>query len=166
MATQSNVINYGKEIISWEVPEYEQHERAKGWYVIAIIVALGLLAYCFYTSNFLFAVIIILTSLVIILHDGREPNRVKIILANEGLVVGRKFYDYDEIKDFSIVYKPHLNVKRLYFEFKSALRHRLSIPIDNMNPLKIRETLLKYLSEDLERTDQPLSEFLSKLFKL
>lgn len=158
--------NYGKEIIVWLVPEYERHERTTGWYLIASIAAIALLIYCFFTANFLFAVIIIVTALVIILHHGREPERVKFGLTDEGIVIGKKFYDYDEIKDFAIVYKPRIEVKRLYFEFKNALRHRLSIPLENMNPLKIRETLLKYLKEDLERTDQPLSEGLAKLFKL
>ena len=161
-----NQINYGKEIMSWLVPEHEKHERSTSWYVIAGIVAIALLIYCFFTANFLFAVIIIVAALVIILHHGREPERVKFGITDEGIVIGRKFYDYDEIKDFAIVYKPRIEVKRLYFEFKNALRHRLSIPLENMNPLTVRETLLKYLKEDLERTDQPLSEGLAKLFKL
>ena len=159
-------INLGKEIMSWPVLEYEKHERSRGWYVIASIVAIALLIYCFFTANFLFVVIIIVAALVIILHHGREPERVKFSITDEGIVIGRKFYDYDEIKDFAIVYKPRIEVKRLYFEFKNALRHRLSIPLENMNPLTVRETLLKYLKEDLERTDQPLSEGLAKLFKL
>jgi hypothetical protein len=161
-----NQINYGKEIMGWLVPEYEKHERSGGWYVIAGAVAIALLIYCFFTANFLFAVIIIVTALVIILHHGREPERVKFSLTDEGIAIGRKFYDYDEIKDFAIVYKPRIEVKRLYFEFKNALRHRLSVPLENMNPLMVRETLLKYLKEDLERADQPLSEGLAKLFKL
>lgn len=159
-------INYGKEVMGWPVPEYEKHERSTGWYVIAGVVAIALLIYCFFTANFLFAVIIIVSALVIILHHGREPERVKFSITDEGIVIGRKFYDYDEIKDFAIVYKPRIDVKRLYFEFKNALKHRLSIPLENMNPLAVREILLKYLKEDLERTDQPLSEGLAKLFKL
>ena len=91
---------------------------------------------------------------------------VKISLTDEGVIVGKKFYDYDEIKDFSVVYKPRQEVKNLYFEFKSFLRPRLSIPLENKNPLLIRKNLLKYLPEDLDRTDQPLSEGLGKLFKI
>lgn len=161
-----NQINYGAKIINWRVPEYEKHERTKIWYAAVILIGALLLFYSFYTANFLFAVIIIVAALVIIINDGRHPDLVDVILTTEGIMVGRKFYDYDEIKDFSIVYKPNLGVKNLYFEFKSAVRHRLSIPLDDMNPLPIRENLLKYLPEDLERTDQPTSEGLAKLFKL
>lgn len=162
---QKTTDNINKDI-SWEVPEYEKHERGKGWYIFSSIVAFLLILYSFLTGNFLFAIIIIIATIVVVLHDGQEAVLVKISLTDEGVVVGRKFYDYDEFKNFSIVYKPKRGIKNLYFEFKSVFRPRLSIPLEKMNPLIIRENLLKYLEEDLDRTDQPLSEELAKLFKL
>ncbi|MCU0679363.1 MAG: hypothetical protein MUC28_02880 [Planctomycetes bacterium] len=159
-------IDQGVEIIGWAAPEYEKHPRTKIWYIAASTTAMALLLFAFWTSNFLFAVIIVVASLVIILHDGHEPLPVNISLTEEGVVIGRRFYDYDELKNFAVVYKPSQGVKNLYFEFKNSLRPRLSIPLADMNPLPIRQNLLKYLPEDLERTDQPLSETLAKLFKL
>jgi hypothetical protein len=156
----------GKIITSWSIPEYDKHEREKNWYIIAAVVSIIFLIYSFFSGNFLFAAIIIIGAFVIIMHDGQEPAQVNFSITDEGLIVGRKFYDYDVIKDFSIVYKPRENVKNLYFEFKTVVRPRLSIPLNKMNPLPIRENLLKYLPEDLERTDQPLSEALAKMFKL
>ncbi len=159
-------INYGDEIIGWSVPEYEKYERTETWYIAAAIIAVLLLSYSFWTANFLFAVIIIIVGMVIILHDGREPAMVRFSITDEGVIIGRKFYDFDEIKDFSVVYKPKRGVKNLYFEFKNAIKHRLSIPLQDMNPLPIRENLLKYLKEDLERTDQPASEGIARMLKL
>ena len=164
--TKEQTIDYGDEIIGWQVPEYEKHERSKSWYVIASIIGILLLIYSFWTANFLFAVIIIITSLIIIIHDGRDPDMVNFNITDEGIIIGRKFYDYDEIKDFAIVYKPKQGVKNLYFEFKNTIKHRLSVPIQDMNPLLIRENLLKYLKEDLERTDQSTSEGIAKVLKL
>jgi hypothetical protein len=154
------------ETISWEVPEYETHERTRNWYYIAAVIGVLLLVYAVITSNFLFAGIIIIGTMVIILTDGKVPQKVRITLTDEGVEVGRNFYDYDEIKNFSIVYKPKMGVKNLYFEFKTVVKPRLSIPLLDRDPLIIREKLLKYLQEDLERTDQPLSEGLAKMFKL
>ena len=166
MAKEMTDKQYNKEIISWQVSEYEKHERTKLWYFAAIIVALLFLLFSFYTDNFLFAVLIIVVALIIILHDGRHPERVNFSITDEGVVIGRKFYDYDDLKNFAIVYKPNQGVKNIYFEFKNVIRPRLSIPLEKINPLPIRKELLKYLPEDLERTDQPLSEALAKLFKL
>lgn len=175
-----NQINYGDEIIGWEVPEYESHERTRNWYIISVIVFIFLTLYSVYGFRFLkldfhfdysdfnplFLFILIMSGMITIIHDGRQPDLVPFSITSEGIVIGSKFYDYDEVKDFALVYKPKAGVKNLYFEFKSPFKHRLSIPLFDKNPLLIRENLLKYLKEDLERTDQPLSEGLAKLFKL
>lgn len=158
--------DFDPEVITWEVPEYEKHERTRQWYIIAAVIGALLLVYAFLTKNFLFFGIVLLAALIIIITDGKEPDKVSIGLTDDGIEVGKKFYDYDEIKNFSIVYKPKLGVKNLYFEFKNAVKPRLSIPLVDRDPIYIREKLLKYLTEDLERTDQPLSEGLAKLFKL
>jgi hypothetical protein len=166
MPEKQNSSELGKKIINWIIPEYDKHERTKRWYIISAIVGLFFIIYSFFSGNFLFAAIVIIGALVIMIHDGQEPIKIDFSITDEGLIVGKKFYDYDFIKDFSIVYKPNQNIKNLYFEFKNVVRPRLSIPLGNMNPLPIRENLLKYLPEDLERTDQPLSEALAKMFKL
>ncbi len=166
MEQVEQTIDYGDEIIGWKIPEHDKHDRSKSWYIIASTVVILLLIYSFWTANFLFAVIIIVASLVTILHDGREPKMVHFSITDEGIIIGRKFYDFDEISDFSVVYKPKQGVKNLYFEFKSAIKHRLSVPLLDMNPLLIRENLLKYLKEDLERTDQPTSEGIARMLKL
>ncbi|MDD5290549.1 MAG: hypothetical protein PHZ04_00330 [Patescibacteria group bacterium] len=154
------------ENIDWQVPEYDKHEKGKNWYIFYSLLAFLLIIYSFFSGNFLFAVIIIIAAVVIVLRDGQEPDLVKISLTEEGVTVGKKFHDYDEFKNFSIVYKPQQEIKNLYFEFNSAIRPRLSIPLRKMNPLLIRKSLLRYLPEDLDRTDRPLSEELGKLFKL
>ncbi len=159
-------INFGNEIESWVVPEYDKHERSKKWYIFAISVSILLLAFALLTSNFLFAVIVVIAAIVIILNDGREPERVKVSITGQGILVGKKFYDYDKLKNFSVIFKPQEQTRNIYFEFKFSFKQRLSIPLENKDPLQIREILLKYLPEDLERTNAPLSEGLAKLFKL
>lgn len=155
-----------KKLIFWDVPEYDTHEKSRWWYIMGIFIAVLMMIYSFATANFLFAVIIIITALIIIFRDGQEPEKVRVSITSEGVEVGRKFYDFDIIKDFSVIYKPKFGVNNLYIEFKNPLRHRLSIPLDEINPIVVRETLLKYLEEDLDRDDQPASESLAKLFKL
>lgn len=166
MAEPAKTTASGKKIISWQIPEYDKHKRTQGWYVISSLVGVLFIIYSFFSGNFLFAAIVIIGALVIMIHDGQEPMMINFSLTDQGVVVGKNFYDYDVFKDFSLVYKPNQNIKNLYFEFKNAIKPRLSIPLNNLNPLPIRENLLKYLPEDLERTDQPVSEALAKLFKL
>ena len=151
---------------SWEVPEYNSHKRDSRWYIIAVSVAIALLIFSIFTGNFLLPVIIIIVAFIFIMQHGQDPEKVIINLGNEGITIGQKFYDYDEFKHFAIVYKPKLDNKNLYFEFNNVLKTRISIPLENMNPVELRDHLLPFLDEDLERTDIPLSESLSKMLKL
>jgi len=163
---QSGNLDYGEGMFRWKVDEFEKHVRSKTWYISAISIALIMMLFSFMTANFLFAVIVVISSLVIILHEGRIPDKVTIVITKEGVLIGKRFYDYDDLKNFAIVYKPRMGTKNLYFEFKNMVRQRLSIPLENMDPLPIRENLLKYLPENLDRIDQPLSEQLARIFKL
>ena len=160
------ISDYGKEYAVWEVDEHDTHSRNRNWYILAVVVAILFLLFSVFTKDFLFAVIIIIAALVIILREGQIPDKITIKIASEGIAIGRRFYGYDEIKNFSIVYKPREGVKQLYFEFNHFFQQRLSIPLNDMDPLPIRENLLKYLPEDYERTDIPFSEQLARLFKL
>ncbi|MEA3449965.1 MAG: hypothetical protein U9Q85_03250 [Patescibacteria group bacterium] len=162
----TNSDNLGEIHAEWQIPEFDQHERNRTWYIIAVIIAILMMLYAFFTANFLFAIIIIITALIVILRDGRDSTSIRVKISEHGIILGRKFYEYDEIKDFSIIHKPQYEVKNLYLNFNNILQHRLTIPLREVNPLEIREILLQYLSEDLERTDPPLSESISKIFKI
>lgn len=164
-------------VFSWTVPEHDHYHRSKQWYIWAGVAVVGLFLFSSlsislypfslsFAPNFLFIVIIILTATVVVLTDGNEPARLGFAITDEGIVIGDRFIDFDELKNFSIVYKPRQGVKRLYFEFHSFLRPRLSIPMDDANPLKIRDFLLNYLEEDLEREAEPVSERFSRMFKI
>ncbi|NTW22325.1 hypothetical protein HGA34_02130 [Candidatus Falkowbacteria bacterium] len=158
--------DFGVAEMTWRVPEYEKHERDRRWYILAGVVVVLLVVYAFWTDNFLFMGIILLGSFILVLNETQEAPQVEISLTDEGVVVGRKFYDYDQLNNFGIVYKPNIGAKNLYFEFKSPMKQRLSIPLMEQDPLAVRKELLKYLPEDLDRTNRPLSENLSRLLKL
>ncbi len=164
--------------LQWEVPEYRVPERSRNWYIIAAIfiflsiffsfftISAWRLVFLGYNSNFLFVLIIIIAGAIMYINEKRAPLMVSFELGPEGIKIGSKFYDYDNLKNFCVFYKPKLGVKNLYFEFKNSARPRLSIPLRRMNALTVRNFLVRYLDEDLERSNIPLSEQLTKLLKL
>ncbi len=166
--------------VLWEVPEFRKPNRGKSWYIIASIIAFLMIFFSFFTinlrplsisflgsnNNFLFAIIIILTIVIMVISESREPRMIKVKLDKEGLQLGEKFYDYDEFKNFCVLYKPKDSIKNLYFEFKNTAKFRLSIPLRSLDPLGVRNFVKRYVEEDLERTQPPISEQLTKLLKL
>ncbi|MFA5154903.1 MAG: hypothetical protein WC453_00555 [Patescibacteria group bacterium] len=164
--------------LRWPVPEYKKHDRSRNWYIITAVLAVLLLFFSFFSfsgwrlvflglnSNFLFALIIVLSAIVMIINDSQKPTQVGFELGPEGVKIGRNFYDYDEFKNFSVLYKPKDSIKNLYLEYKNSMRPRLSVPLRRMDALTVRNFLVRYLDEDLDRTVPPLSEQLTKLLKL
>lgn len=152
--------------INWEIDEFVKHQRSKRWYIIASVVTLILIIWAIFDKNYLFALIIILFSALIVFYDGESPKKIKIELKYNGISVGKKFYKFESISKFYIIYKPEENIKRIYFEFRNPINNRLALPLENKNPIVIRNYLLQYIKEDLDKENEPLSEGLSKILKL
>jgi hypothetical protein len=155
---------HNKLLMEWKIQEYTKHERNRNWYVWAGIIFVLLLAYAVYTLDFLFVVILILAAVIILVRAKEEPMELDFKIFENGIGLGRKFYVWKEIDKFFIIYEPP-EVKKLYFNPK-GLRSRLSIPLVKQNPVKVREVLLKYLAEDLDQEQEPLSEEYERFLKL
>lgn len=164
--------------LRWQIPEHRQPERSRNWYIAAGIFILLCLFFSFFSfqgwrpvflgsgSNFLFALIIIISASIMVIKESQQPFMIDFELGPEGVKLGRKFYDYDEFKDFSVLYRPKQSIKNLYLEYKNTMKPRISIPLRRMDALTVRNFLIRYLDEDLERVNPPLSEQLTKILKL
>lgn len=167
-----------EKFIQWQVPEYQKQQRGRNWYIIATLFVLIALFFCFFSvsmwqivflgpkSNFLFALIIVMSVAMMVIHSAQEPRMITIRLAPDGVYIGKRFYDHDSIKTFCVLYKPKQSIKNLYFEFNNKMLPRLSVPLRSQDPLAIRNFLVRFQEEDLDRTAPPLSETLTNLFKL
>jgi hypothetical protein len=156
----------------WVIPEYTQHERSRTWYTAAGMVCLILIVlslwtpnYFFDSPNILFVSIIILTAVTLVARHIMSPHRLAVVIYEDGLAIGDQFFPYKDLADFAVVYEPP-EVKMLYFHFKKFVRPRLPVPLLNENPIEIREILLRYLEENLERENEPTSDALGRWLKL
>jgi len=152
-------------LLSWQFPEYNIYERKKSWYIWAGIFFLGLLSYAVFTANFLFGLIMIMAAIILFVSHNKEPENLNFSLSEKGIIVEDKIYPYKDIKKFWLLYEPP-EVKNIYFEFKSSFKPILIIPLQNQNPLKVREILKKYLTEDLEKENESTSDALARVLKI
>ena len=168
----SRIKRPGKVLREWVIPEYTQHERGRGWFITAGMAIVILLLFSFWTPNwffdqpnFLFATIIARAGITFLARHNRIPPLLSVVFYGDGISVGEAFYPWRELKTFWIIYEPPY-VKTLYFHFQSAWRPRLPIPLEDENPVEIRQILLAYLLEDIERESEPTSDALSRLLRL
>lgn len=157
-------IHVGDRLVSWEVDEYMRHDRSRRWYLLSSLLGAVLIIYAIATANFLFAVIVLMIGVITLITTFTAPERIDVILTTTGIVVGDSYYDFQAIKDFSLVYEPP-EVKYLYVDFHDIWKPLLAIPLEDTDPNMIREELLPYVIENLDRTDERLTEVIRRVYK-
>jgi hypothetical protein len=155
----------GDLIHEWTVAEYAQYDRNRAWHIIMITLGVALVVYGMFANNFLFSLIIILAAIIFFLQSRAEPMSVLFQVAELGVIVGDRFYPYDELDSFFVIYNPP-DVKIVFFETKNPLRPRLRVPLMDMNPVEVRHTLQEFLPEDTERTEEPMSDMIARQWRL
>ncbi len=160
-----NSVNVGRVVYQWKVNEYEKYDRSKRWYLVMGILAVLLLLYAVVTANYIFALILVLFGIVLFLHEMQDPLKVSFTIVETGVVVGDKYYKFSELTSFWIIYNPPA-VKNLYFSTNSLLKNRLQVPLLDYDPRPIRDFLNRFLKEDLEQEDEPLSDRLGRFLQL
>ena len=159
------VEDVGTPLVSWETWERPPSERSKSWYIIASVIGALLLVLCVITANYLFAVIILMMGIILLMNGIKRPKRVEVHITDMGIVFGNTYHDYKDIKEFAIVYEPPI-VKTLYVDFNSVLHPMISIPLEDIDPNAVRETLLPFAFENLEREEETLTDILRRLYKM
>ncbi len=155
----------GDTLHEWTIQEYEQHQRGTAWYIVMCILGTFFVIYSLVTGNFLFALVIMLFAIILFLQTKQTPPQLPFRITDLGVVVGTRFYSYSELDFFYIIYQPP-QVKTLYFETKSAFRPVLRIPLLDVNPLDVRASLLEFLSEDVEKEEEPVSDQIARNWRI
>lgn len=156
--------DHGALLGSWGFLEHERHERGMWWYIIAGIVLLALIVYSIYDQNYLLTVILVLALFVFAITEVRGPDTRTFAIYEDGMLVGTAFYPFSEIRNFFIIYEPP-HVKMLYFDPKSIFRPMVRVPLFDENPNDLRTVLLEFISEDIDREQEPVSDFLGRFFR-
>ncbi|MFH1405516.1 MAG: hypothetical protein ABIH21_05510 [Patescibacteria group bacterium] len=155
----------GEVLVRWEVDEYPKHQRSALWFTISGIIGIVLIIYAIVTANFIFAVIILMIGVIMVASSMKEPDKLNVVITNTGIVIGDLFYSYVGIRDFSLVYNPP-HTKLLYLDFVTAWRPMISVPLENVDPNEVRERLIPFCIENLERSEERIIDIFRRRYKL
>ena len=149
----------------WETDAWEQRQRGSRWYIVMSVVALGFVAYAVLTGNFLFAFLILLAAAILIVTGHQSAHRVLVQIGQNGVVLDGKLYEHKKISNFSVIYHPP-ETKLLYLEGENIICPRLRIPLEDQDPIQIRNFLKQYLDENLVLQEEHISDILGRLLKI
>ena len=91
------------ESINWEAKEYIPHEKNAGWYVGLVIVCLALVALSIVFGWWTFAILVVLSGVVLVLYSVRPPRVLHYSLNSKGLSEGNRIYEYGDYRSFGVL---------------------------------------------------------------
>lgn len=141
--------------ISWQALEYKRKEKTADWYWAVILIALTIVIASIFTKNILFAVLIILSTFILISFSINPPKVLDISLDQKGFRVGSTNYPYAALESFWIDVTDEENQKIL-LKSKKVFSPLIVIPLEKYDHLDIRDFLLNFLAE--EEMHEPTSQ--------
>lgn len=150
-------------LIGWKAPEYQLYERSKIYYSILGLIFLGVIGYSIYTQDWFVIVIAIILAGFLIWYQRKTPVEKTYRVTQLGLYEDNKFYQYNEI--YSYWFHLEENYKSLNIIFAKKYLPQLTILLEGIDAVKVRETLSKYIPEESTRTETILDR-LVRLFRL
>lgn len=147
-SSQRFLEKYSKEtLMHWQAPEFESlFKREKRWYMYLSLVLAAIVGYAVYTNSPLMAIVFILIGVLGYIYIEQEPRTLDFMITEDGMVAGKEMYLFENIESFWIFYEPG-EMKVISLKNKSYLLPYVHIPINDQDPVVIREHLLKFIPE-------------------
>ncbi|MEK7572720.1 MAG: hypothetical protein AAB493_02620 [Patescibacteria group bacterium] len=126
--------------IEWSLLEYNEKERNNDWFwaLGIIVVAVSITSIIF--GNYFFAVLIVLSGVLIVVFAIKKPDLVSYELNEKGLKIKNRLFPYEKIKSFWVQKetKPTLFIKS-----ERLIMPIISMPIEYFLADEIKNKMLK-----------------------
>lgn len=153
---QKQAYMVGKELLSWEAPEYFHHQRTNDWYWWTGLVAFVIFGIAVWQGSFLFAILVLISWFTVVLYAIRPPQIVVFTLTDKGVLIKNphseetKMYPWAELKSFWIFYKPPIQEELSIISKKSLMTH-IKLPLGDMNPDQVKNIVKQFLTEEEQK---------------
>ena len=147
-------------LISWHAPEHLHDEKKPDWYWVVGIITLSIVAVCFIFGQIITGIFVIVATSALVLHASNPPQTVKYEINDRGIMIGDILYPFLSLESFWL---PHDEwPPRLLIKSRKTFMPLIIIFIDEVNPERVREILLKYIAET-EHHEPLLKHLLERL---
>jgi hypothetical protein len=139
--------------IEWEAPDREERVHSPDWYWAVGIVALSITVAAILLENTLFAVLVIISTVVLFLRSLQKPQVVRYELTSRGFWVNKEFRPFTALDSFWIAdLSPE---PKLILKSKGLIAPLLIVPLMGTDPERVREFLEEFVVET--ELHEPLS---------
>lgn len=149
-------------LLHWRAPEFEKSGWDRKWYLIAVLILAAIIIYALVANSPIMAITFILIGIVGYIYLQKDPRVLDFMVTYDGIIAGKEIYEFRDIKSFWIFYDPHIKVISL--RMKGKILPHIHIPVHNQDPVRIRESLLKFLPE--KEQELTLVDAIEKILRL
>ena len=91
--------------VNWSANEYIHVDKNGLWYVIFVVVVLGLIALdIFILRSYTFSALVAVMAVALIIYSRRPPRTIQYALSGkQGLYIGEKLYAFGDFKSFGLI---------------------------------------------------------------
>ncbi len=91
--------------ITWTAQEYVHIDKSPMWFILFIVVVLGLVAVdIFLLKSWTFSLLVVVMAIAVIIYTRRPPRTLTYAISpREGLYVGERLYHFDDFKAFGLI---------------------------------------------------------------
>ena len=162
--TKINSQLFDEAVLSFQAPEYVQHEKSLAWYIVAGVVAFALVYYGLATDGWTFSMAIIVFAGTYYLFHKDAPPIIAVKISKMGVKIGRHIFPYSQIKNYWIVYDPP-HVTKLYLRMTSRIHPDIYVSLNDADPVEVRHALTGHVKE-AKGVREPFTDALTRLLKL
>ncbi|MFH0905382.1 MAG: hypothetical protein V1826_01530 [bacterium] len=153
----------GEVLYTWQAKEFATTKRPLGWYAIAGLILIGVLAYAIYTRQWMTGAVVLMLAVLIYLSQRMVPRIFDHQLTSLGVVVGERFYSYTNFKSFWVVLDSNAPVANLLPNRRVGLL--LTLQLGGADIEKVRSILAEHVAEDAGRGEDVIDK-IGKALKL
>lgn len=155
-----------KKEFEWSAPEFEYHHKEHSWYWLVVIISGLLILIALVQKNFLFAIFVLIASIVFFKLGHQFPRNLDIRINDQGVAIGENdFHPFDSLSGFATKQLDNFpdGLSQIIFQKK----HRLSTHIKILAPTEKIEDIRILLNKHLPEIEyeESLTDHISRLLK-
>lgn len=160
----SPMLEHDEVVLEWKTPEFIPHPKGPVWFMTAAGLMVTFTAYAILTGSATMAIVFILLGGVYYLTHNQAPRILSIKITKLGLYVGNRFYPFNNLNAFWIVYNPPY-VRRLYLRTSDKTNREIKIELNDQSPVTLRHALAREIPE-IEGGQENKADILIRLLRL
>lgn len=145
--------------IEWTAYEFIYHEKDTKWLVSFWIITGAFFVSALITKNVFGAAVITLFAVVLYMYAIKHPGIMHCKIIRQGVTLNDRLFPFSSISSFWILYEPP--VKELILISKHRVMPRIVIPLENADPVAIREAMLSAGITEKEE-EEPFSNIIAR----